>query len=380
MINENAIIIEGLSKKYRIGKKVDTTLRGTLKNMFSKNKGVDFWALEGVSFSVKKGEAVGVIGRNGAGKSTLLKLLSKITYPTKGRAILDGRVTSLLEVGTGFHPELTGRENIYLNGSLLGMTRHEINLKLDEIIDFSGVSKFIDTPVKRYSSGMYVRLAFSVAAHLNTEILILDEVLAVGDSVFQKLCLEKMNEVVTQGKTVLLVSHDSNLIKALTTRAVLLKNGRVDAVGQSESIYNFYQEESGIVSTASFRNSPLKTITASYVEKLTIELDFDISTSMKIPHICLAISNSYGEILFANNPAVEKLEIPYHFRKGKCNIQLDHPVIRHGKYFISIWIADGSEDVFNAKECISFTVSNESKDRTGLGYIIPKFTIMDEKL
>ena len=156
MTKEHAIVIEGLSKKYTIGKKVDPTLRGTIKNMFSKDKGVDFWALNNISFEVKKGEAVGVIGRNGAGKSTLLKLLSKITYPTKGRAILNGRVTSLLEVGTGFHPELTGRENIYLNGSLLGMTRHEINGKLDEIIGFSGVSKFIDTPVKRYSSGMYV--------------------------------------------------------------------------------------------------------------------------------------------------------------------------------------------------------------------------------
>ncbi|MGC8669458.1 MAG: ABC transporter ATP-binding protein, partial [Chthonomonadales bacterium] len=175
------------------------------------------WALKDVSFEVQPGEVVGIIGRNGAGKSTLLKILSQITEPTEGRVEMRGRVASLLEVGTGFHPELTGRENIYLNGAILGMTRREIDRKFDEIVDFSGVERFIDTPVKRYSSGMYLRLAFAVAAHLDPEILIVDEVLAVGDAAFQKKCLGRMGEVARSGRTVLFVSHNMAAVKALCT-------------------------------------------------------------------------------------------------------------------------------------------------------------------
>jgi ABC-type polysaccharide/polyol phosphate transport system ATPase subunit len=188
----------------------------------------DFWALRDVSFDVKRGEVLGIIGRNGAGKSTLLKVLSRITEPSEGRVTLRGRVASLLEVGTGFHPELTGRENIFLNGSILGMTRAEIKRKFDEIVDFAGVEKFLDTPVKRYSSGMYVRLAFAVAAHLEPEILVVDEVLAVGDAEFQKKCLGKMRDVATsEGRTVLFVSHNMAAITALTNRAILLDRGRL---------------------------------------------------------------------------------------------------------------------------------------------------------
>jgi lipopolysaccharide transport system ATP-binding protein len=194
----------------------------------------DFWALRDVSFEIKQGEVVGIIGRNGAGKSTLLKILSRITEPTQGRVRIKGRVASLLEVGTGFHPELTGRENVYLNGAILGMSRAEIKKKFDEIVAFADVEKFLDTPVKRYSSGMYVRLAFAVAAHLEPEILIVDEVLAVGDAAFQKKCLGKMQEVSKGGKTVVFVSHQMNSVSAFCERGVLLEHGRVicdDRVG-----------------------------------------------------------------------------------------------------------------------------------------------------
>jgi lipopolysaccharide transport system ATP-binding protein len=191
----------------------------------------EFWALKDVSFDVKRGEVVGVIGRNGAGKSTLLKILSRITEPTKGRITLDGRVASLLEVGTGFHPELTGRENIYLNGAILGMRKEEIRSKFDEIVAFAEIEKFLDTPVKRYSSGMYVRLAFAVAAHLEPEILIVDEVLAVGDSQFQAKCLGKMKDVSTGGRTVLFVSHNMGAVQSLCSRVIMLRQGSADYDG-----------------------------------------------------------------------------------------------------------------------------------------------------
>jgi lipopolysaccharide transport system ATP-binding protein len=201
----------------------------------------EFWALNDVSFEIQQGEAIGVIGRNGAGKSTLLKVLSRITEPTKGRITIKGRVASLLEVGTGFHPELTGRENIYLNGSVLGMSRVEIKKKFDEIVDFAEVEKFLDTPVKRYSSGMYVRLAFSVAAHLEPEILIVDEVLAVGDSAFQKKCLGKMGDVATkEGRTVLFVSHSMQAIAQLTQRCILLSKGNVQFDGNTSKAIQLY--------------------------------------------------------------------------------------------------------------------------------------------
>jgi len=203
----------------------------------------EFWALKDVSFAVNAGDAVGIIGRNGAGKSTLLKILSRITEPTVGRINLNGRVASLLEVGTGFHQELTGRENIYLNGAILGMRRAEIRRKFDEIVAFSEVEKFLDTPVKRYSSGMYVRLAFAVAAHLEPEILIVDEVLAVGDAAFQKKCLGKMSDVAHGGRTVLFVSHNMGAIQALCKYGIYLESGSVKAMGPVEAVTNRYMKE-----------------------------------------------------------------------------------------------------------------------------------------
>ena len=244
-----AIEADRLSKRYRIGQLQAAygTLRESLGRTAKRLVGAEqrhhrdeIWALRDVSFRIDEGEVLGVIGRNGAGKSTLLKVLTRITTPTSGRAIIRGRVGSLLEVGTGFHPELTGRENIFLNGSILGMKRREIQRKLDEIVDFSGIEKFIDTPVKRYSSGMYVRLAFSVAAHLEPEILLVDEVLAVGDAEFQRRCLGRMEDLGGSGRTVLFVSHNMQAINQLCDRAILLDGGNIVEDGESSEVVTRY--------------------------------------------------------------------------------------------------------------------------------------------
>ncbi|UVT19548.1 MAG: ABC transporter ATP-binding protein [Nitrospira sp.] len=252
-----AIRVEGLSKQYRIGKKERyQTLRDTLTSAitlpFSKvgrllkgggeagESTETIWALKDISFDIKQGEVIGIVGGNGAGKSTLLKILSRITEPTNGFAEIHGRVASLLEVGTGFHPELTGRENIYLNGTILGMRRAEIERKFDEIVDFSEIEKFIDTPVKHYSSGMYLKLAFAVAAHLEPEILLVDEVLAVGDVRFQKKCLGKMEGVAKEGRTVIFVSHNMGAITQLCGRGVQLENGRLKRIGSSVEVVTEY--------------------------------------------------------------------------------------------------------------------------------------------
>ena len=265
-MSDAVITVENLSKRYLIGHRSGkegpdryTALRDVIGrearnfvrkavNLFRGQQVVqgdtveEFWALKDVSLEIKQGEVVGIIGRNGAGKSTLLKVLSRITEPTKGRVLLRGRVASLLEVGTGFHPELTGRENIFLNGAILGMTQREIRKKFDEIVTFAGVERFLDTPVKRYSSGMYVRLAFAVAAHLEPEILVVDEVLAVGDAEFQKKCLGKMGEVARGGRTVVFVSHNMAAMKSLTTRGIVLDSGRAVFSGPTEQVIQHYAQ------------------------------------------------------------------------------------------------------------------------------------------
>jgi len=259
MSDDIVIKVEGLSKLYMLGQTLQPygTLRHAIQNAATaplrwikaarKHKAgpdsAEFWALKDVSFTVNRGDVVGILGRNGAGKSTLLKILSRITEPTTGRVGVKGRVASLLEVGTGFHPELTGRENIYLNGAILGMTRAEIRRKFDEIVAFAGIEKFLDTPVKRYSSGMYVRLAFAVAAHLEPEILIVDEVLAVGDSEFQKKCIGKMKEVTANGRTVLFVSHNLPAVAALCRKGILLKEGRLILTDTAENTIARYKKE-----------------------------------------------------------------------------------------------------------------------------------------
>src|ERR1051326_3696068 len=231
-MSDIAIRVEGLSKQYRIGARTERyrTFRDTLAGILSgrstprlNGNKETVWALKDLSFEVRRGEVVGIIGRNGAGKSTLLKILSRITEPSTGYARINGRVGSLLEVGTGFHPELTGRDNIYLNGAILGMRKAEIERNFDEIVAFAEVEKFIDTPVKRYSSGMYVRLAFGVAAHLETEVLLVDEVLAVGDAQFQKKCFDKMREIGTQGRTILFVSHNMSAVRSICQQALIIE-------------------------------------------------------------------------------------------------------------------------------------------------------------
>ncbi|QDT34636.1 ABC transporter ATP-binding protein [Thalassoglobus polymorphus] len=262
-MSKPVISVENLSKAYRIGVKdeipdtlvgaMTSVIRSPFKNLQRLRRLDTFtggpngtesddtlWALKDVSFDVQEGEVVGIIGRNGAGKSTLLKVLSRITEPTSGRVVIRGRVSSLLEVGTGFHPELTGRDNIYMNGTILGMTKREIDRKFDEIVDFSGVEKFLDTPTKRYSSGMQVRLAFAVAAHLEPEILIIDEVLAVGDVEFQSKCMEKIRAVASDGRTILFVSHNLNTIARLTEKCAFLENGGISIYGDTPTALNTY--------------------------------------------------------------------------------------------------------------------------------------------
>ncbi|MBN4051252.1 ABC transporter ATP-binding protein [bacterium AH-315-M05] len=262
-MSETVIKVENLSKQYRLGLVGTGTLSDDLNRWWAKVRGKEdpflkvgevnvqdekgigeyVWALKDINFEVKQGEVLGIIGKNGAGKSTLLKILSRVTGPTTGSAKVKGRIASLLEVGTGFHPELTGRENIFLNGAILGMTKSEIKSKFDEIVEFSGVERYIDTPVKRFSSGMHVRLGFAVAAHLDPEILIIDEVLAVGDAEFQKKCLGKMKNVSTEGRTVLFVSHNMRAIQSLCTKTILLQDGEMVKLGPTEKIINLYFEQ-----------------------------------------------------------------------------------------------------------------------------------------
>jgi len=282
MSDDIAIQVRGLGKKYRIGGSQEKyhTFRDAIihsikapfrrftqqRTDLSKN---EFWALKDVSFEVKKGEVIGVIGRNGAGKSTLLKILSRITTPTEGEVDIYGRLGSLLEVGTGFHPELTGRENIFLSGSILGMQKLEIEEKLDAIVKFSEIEKFLDTPVKRYSSGMYVRLAFAVAAHMDTEILLVDEVLAVGDAAFQKKCLGKMGDVAKEGRTVLFVSHNMAAIENLCNRAVLLQSGGVVKNDNASEVIQYYLKDIG-VSQVSIQDLTRKGNGTLYVKEIAV--------------------------------------------------------------------------------------------------------------
>ncbi|MBS1575521.1 MAG: ABC transporter ATP-binding protein [Bacteroidetes bacterium] len=334
----------------------------------------EFWALKDVSFEIKRGEAVGIIGRNGAGKSTLLKILSRITEPSTGRIEMNGRVASLLEVGTGFHPELTGRENIFLNGAILGMSRVEIKRKFDEIVDFSGVEKFLDTPVKRYSSGMYVRLAFAVAAHLEPEILVVDEVLAVGDAEFQKKCLGKMNEVSKkEGRTVLFVSHQLSAIRNLCNRAILLSQGKtifqgnVDAAiakyleNKDESIVDFYSNDAGKAPENFFKKIFCRRRTIGIGDDLGLEIEYFDFFNKKEMVINVMIFDSSGELMahiindddeFSSTKGAD----------GKVNIILKNINFPAGKYFLSFWAGfDMSYGVEHLDKIIGF----EIEDNTG---------------
>lgn len=289
MNEELAIKIEHVSKEYRLGAIGGGTLRGDLQSWMARVKGKEdpnsiiflgetekkgdhFLALNDVSFEVKKGEAVGIIGHNGAGKSTLLKLMSRVTAPTTGKISYNGRIASMLEVGTGFHPELTGRENVYMNGAILGMTKAEIDEKFDEIVEFAEMEQFIDTPVKRYSSGMYVKLAFAVAAHLDSEIMIMDEVLAVGDMKFQQKCLGRMGDAANnEGRTVLYVSHNMNTIRQLCTRCIVLDHGRIIYDGDVETAIGIYMDRGSYISGVDFdlTNERMKHLPKKILAKMT---------------------------------------------------------------------------------------------------------------
>lgn len=353
-MNNSALKISGVSKKYVIGKSKDESLRGTLAGFFSKKqeKTDTFWALKDVSFDIQKGDVVGIIGKNGAGKSTLLKILSQITKPTTGSIEIDGRVAALLEVGTGFHPELTGRENVFLNGTILGMTRKEVASKFDEIVAFSGVEKFIDTPVKHYSSGMYVRLAFAVAAHLEPEILIIDEVLAVGDAEFQKKCLGKMKDVAGEGRTVIFVSHNITAVKSLCNKGVFLKNGEVCLTGDIDTVINKYIFESEIssekqieVSKNGFTLHSIELVNNQKNGKFYIDQDLDVRINISsereetLINVNLFFNNGEGLLIFATCSNAEK------WIKGTSQFECTIPAntLNNIMYQIDIMIVENME-------------------------------------
>jgi lipopolysaccharide transport system ATP-binding protein len=325
----------------------------------------NFWALDDISFEIHQGEAVGIIGRNGAGKSTLLKILSRITQPTKGEAQIYGRVGSLLEVGTGFHPELTGKENIFLNGAILGMKRKEIERKFDEIVDFAEIEKFLDTPVKRYSSGMYVRLAFAVAAHLEPEILLVDEVLAVGDAQFQKKCLGKMEDVAQAGRTVLFVSHNMQAISTLTKRTILLETGKVIVDGQTYDTISRYRNLWHDNPTGDFidLNKPTGVLKARVItsetnqihhfgKPLTFEFEIVFKTKPKAGSFSFQVADDQMRpILYL---WLFNTDCPW-ARDGKVVLKcsVSKPRIFMGRYSLITWVGDrGSNEVLERLEGI----------------------------
>lgn len=367
-MSDTIIKVENLSKRYRIGlqeKKADTFAQQIWNNIkapvenFKRIKSLGkfeeegesvHWALKDVSFEVKQGEVLGIIGKNGAGKSTLLKILSKITEPTSGRIEMNGRVAALLEVGTGFHPELTGRENIYMNGTILGMTKREIDRKLDEIIDFSGVEKYVDTPVKFYSSGMRVRLGFSVAAHLEPEILIIDEVLAVGDYEFQQKCLGKMEDVSkNEGRTVLFVSHNLAMVRNLCNKGVLLQNGEIISDGLVSGTLDKYLNDGFTEDSLIFQNNQIS-LKEIFIKRFKIsdfletgqdiefEVDIENISEERIVELAITFTN------LENLPILQyysgHVGQTFSLKNGKNKIfsKIDKFPLINGFYYLNIWV------------------------------------------
>jgi lipopolysaccharide transport system ATP-binding protein len=409
---DTIIRVEDLSKKYIIGHQKQeryTVLRDAiangaksigrkLLNPLRKNDSApvheDFWALKDVSFEIKRGERVGIIGRNGAGKSTLLKILSRITEPTKGRISINGRVASLLEVGTGFHPELTGRENIYLNGAILGMSKAEIKRKFDEIVAFAEVEKFLDTPVKRYSSGMYVRLAFAVAAHLEPEILVVDEVLAVGDAQFQKKCLGKMKEVGGEGRTVLFVSHNMPAIRTLCSSAIVLNKGQVICWGNinqclaTYEMQNFQNQGAMWIRSldkpeASLAVTQINSTLHGKQPNLVLELDITLESRAKYKPAFLAVDilDTSGISIMQALPRLEGFledTKPQHLVK----LAIDLPPLIPGQYLATVWVGSHyTETLDQVTEAIRFdveaspTVGRTFAHHADHGYIVPRSKI-----
>lgn len=384
-----AIRVRNLGKKYSIGgpqeqyltfrDAIVNSVKTPFKRFHPASPDEGFWALKDVSFDVEQGEVVGIIGRNGAGKSTLLKILSRITAPTDGTVELHGRVGSLLEVGTGFHPEMTGRENIFLNGSILGMKRREIDAKLDEIVKFSEIEKFLETPVKRYSSGMYVRLAFAVAAHMDTEILLVDEVLAVGDAHFQKKCMGKMSQVSKgDGKTVLFVSHNSNAITSLCTRAVWINDGKIIEDADAKKVVGNYlvqlqngfefgqasSKEKIIIKKIVLKNqNGKKTNNFLFGDDLILELFFYTPKKIIKPKFWIAVDSQFGS-LFGANMLFDDCSPDYIEKEGRITCIFHKLPLLPQQYTISLGIRDesGCDLLIKSREVGFFNVIGPMKD------------------
>ncbi len=396
------IKVENLYKQYQLGQVSTGTISHDLNRWFHKIRGKEdpyekitldnareekgesnyVWALKDVNFDVNQGEVLGIIGRNGAGKSTLLKILSKVTAPSKGTIKIRGRIASLLEVGTGFHPELTGRENIFLNGAILGMTKSEIRSKFDEIVAFSGVEKYIDTPVKRYSSGMYVRLAFAVAAHLEPEILIVDEVLAVGDAEFQKKCLGKMKDVSNQGRTVIFVSHNLVAVKSLCQRGILMERGGITFMGSADETVEHYMKVNAeqLNPNISFENPAealgnklikIKTISVQPTNPFItdeISIHFSFWNFSETPSIFLAFDliDLHEEVVFGSGFKFETG--PDHLCQGTCVIPAD--LMNDGVYSIQLYFNSSEMRLLlNIPSTVSFELADKERNYAYFGKV-----------
>ncbi len=383
-MSETAIRVENIGKLYRLGdSKQNSTLRETIMHTLGApgrvwkrlsgprpaSKSQEWlWALRNIGFEVKRGELVGVIGRNGAGKSTLLKVLSRITSPTEGFADITGRVGSLLEVGTGFHPELTGRENIFLNGAILGMRKMEIARKFDEIVAFSEVERFLDTPIKHYSSGMYMRLAFAVAAHLETEILIVDEVLAVGDAEFQKKCLGKMEDVSRGGRTVLFVSHSMPAIQRLCKRGILLSKGTVECDGPVAEVVERYLSVHASGAYTAAADPSIPTITAAsaawYEGEGVIRLRTTFESPFSFtPYLGVTLFDMVGVPIFGTNPRIDPPNVNAPAMSGgTIELTIASDNLRPDAYTISLWLGDHYHDYCVVENAISVQVNGGARD------------------
>lgn len=401
----NVIQIENLWKEYRLGVIGHGTLSQDLQSWWAKILGKEdpnsrivptmkaqekqiegdrFWALQDINLEVKEGDLIGIIGKNGAGKSTLLKILSRVTAPSKGNIKIKGRIASLLEVGTGFHPELTGRENVFLNGAILGMSKREISRKFDEIVDFSGIETFIDTPVKRYSSGMYVRLAFAVAAHLEPEILIIDEVLAVGDVDFQKKCLGKMGAISHQGRTILFVSHNLASIKALCTSGIEISQGIIKNSGSVDDVVNLYVRKANDFGAAYYRPGKAMEKTSSKIilieafitndkneniskysfnESIIFCVYFKITTDVSYLRFGIEICDAMGTVLFVSIDTDKNNLNGVNRSIGSYREKVTIPanLLLPGEYYINIFSGTPRiERYLHVEECISFEIFEEN--------------------
>jgi lipopolysaccharide transport system ATP-binding protein len=374
------IVAKGLSKSYRLGRSATAykVLREQIAEFLRRGfqpapdgLSEEFWALRDVSFTIGEAEVVGLIGKNGAGKSTLLKILSRISEPTSGEAHLYGKVASLLEVGIGFHPELSGRENVYLNGAILGMSRAEIRRKFDEIVQFAEIDRFLDTPVKRYSSGMYVRLAFAVAAHLEPDILVVDEVLAVGDAAFQQKCLGKMRDIRAQGRSVIVVSHNMATVTALCQRAIWLREGSVAMTGGASEVVRAYLNEGrqdDIVwkprhpRASAFEFHSISVPSDAFAADAPIDVVFDFEIHEKFPagRIEVRLINDSGETLLTTTSADATPNLNHEWRLGRQTLTLRLPnnLLAPGRYFLTITEPYGTYDIVR-ENVLSFSVTEE---------------------